>query len=136
MVKKYCRQGQVLTEKKSISFSTHLILLGKNLSNERWNNSRSRACIGPKKGDLVTVLANTVHGSLNGVDTYVTGIFILGRKSLMTLYSEYSFLTLRIFRYKKIESISLGLDSIDSWESVETYIKSKDEYYAIPFSAR
>lgn len=131
-------KGQGVDGKEEYKFFNTLNFVeGKNLSNEEDGIILGIGLaegLGLKKGDLVTVLANTVHGSLNGVDTYVTGIFHTGSKEFDDSVFRIQLSNAQdLLDTIKIESISLGLDSVDSWKSIETYIQSKGEYEAIPF---
>lgn len=89
-----------------------------------------------KPGDMVTVLANTIYGTLNGVDLVVTGIFHTGSQDFDD----------RIFRIPlkqahllldtdRIESVALGLKSLDSWKPVsEAVEKQFPEMETTPFA--
>lgn len=87
-----------------------------------------------KPGDIVTVLTNTVHGSLNGADLVVTGVFHTGSKEFDD----------RIFRIQlsqakslldtdKIENVAIGLKNLQDWDSVaRTFHAGSLE--AVPFA--
>lgn len=63
-----------------------------------------------KPGDRVTVLANTIYGSLNGIDLVVTGIFHTGVKEFDdTIFRFQLSEAQRLLDTDKIESIALGL---------------------------
>lgn len=76
-----------------------------------------------KVGDRLTVLANTIHGSMNAVDLYVVGIFHTGVKEFddavfrMPLAQAHSLLDTT-----KVESVSLGLDEVKSWTKISQHI--------------
>ncbi len=72
-----------------------------------------------KPGDTITVLSNTIYGTINGVDLTVTGIFHTGSREFDD----------RIFRIPLkeaqtlmdtdlIESVSIGLAELDDWNHV------------------
>lgn len=89
-----------------------------------------------KPGDVVTVLANTIYGTMNGVDLVVTGIFHTGSQDFDD----------RIFRIPlkqaqilldtdRIESVSLGLRSLKDWDSVAHAVTKKfPDMEATPFA--
>ena len=89
-----------------------------------------------KIGDRVTILANTVYGSLNGVDLNVVGIFHTGIKE----FDDASFrLPLKqaqiLLDSDKIESVALGLQSDEDWNAVQAKIeKEYPKYEATPFA--
>jgi putative ABC transport system permease protein len=79
-----------------------------------------------RPGDRITVLANTVNGSMNGTDLTVTGIFHTGGKEFddavfrMPLAQAQTLLDTQ-----RVESVALGLDSTDSWDSVADRIRDR-----------
>ncbi len=77
-------------------------------------------------GDRITVLANTIHGSLNGIDLIVTGIFHTGVKefddSIFRLQLKQAQLLLDT---NKVESISVGLHKDEDWEPLFASFKDK-----------
>lgn len=86
-------------------------------------------------GDTVTVLSNTVYGTMNGVDLVVAGIFHTGSQDFDN----------RIFRIpieqaqnlldtNKVESIALGLRSLQDWDKVAKAVeKNYPDLEATPF---
>lgn len=102
------------------------IVLGKGLANS----------LGVKPGDTVTVLANTVHGSLNGVDLFVTGIFHAGTRDMDDVYFQIQLpQTQQLLDTNHIETIALGLDGYESWEPVARQIQTQlPELEATPFA--
>lgn len=133
-------RGQgVVGEQEYRFFDTINIIHGKNLSSENDGiilGLGLAKALGLKVGDLVTVLANTVDGSLNGVDTYVTGIFHTGSKEFDDSVFRIQLKEAQVLLdTKKVETISLGLDQIDSWKNVETFISKRylNAYEAVPF---
>lgn len=84
------------------------ILIGRGLAN----------ALHLKPGDRLTVLANTIHGSLNGVDLMVTGIFHTGSKE----FDDVAFRipleqAKKLLDTDKVESIAVGLAHDGDWES-------------------
>lgn len=87
-------------------------------------------------GDRITVLANTIYGTINGVDLVVTGIFHTGTQEFDD----------RIFRLPlkqalglldtdRIESVSLGLRHLEDWKSVaQTFQSAFPDMEAVPFA--
>lgn len=75
--------------------------------------------LGARPGDLVTVLANTIYGSINGADLNVVGIFQTGTKD----YDDLGFripLTVAqtLLDTQRVESIALGLRGQEDWDPV------------------
>lgn len=105
-----------IVEGKNLSIEKDGILLGKGLARS----------LGVKIGDRVTILANTTGGSLNGIDLYLVGIFHTGSKDFDdTVYRLPLAQAQSLLDTTKIESISLGLDSNDSWPIVEKKLEAK-----------
>jgi putative ABC transport system permease protein len=78
-----------------------------------------------KPGDRVTVLGNTVSGSLNGVDLVVTGIFHTGSKEFDDVAFRIPLAQAQLLLdTPKVESIALGLDTHQSWGPVASAIQS------------
>jgi putative ABC transport system permease protein len=89
-----------------------------------------------KVGDRVTVLGNTIYGSINGVDLTVVGIFHTGAKEFDD----------RVFRLPlahaqklldtpKVESIAVGLRSIEDWEPFAKAVAPEGSgLEAVPFA--
>lgn len=92
------------------------ILLGKGLA----------TALQLKPGDRVTVLGNTVSGSLNGVDLVVTGIFHTGSKEFDDVAFRIPLAQAQVLLdTPKVESIALGLDTHESWGSVSAAVQSE-----------
>ena len=89
-----------------------------------------------KPGDTVTVLANTVHGSLNGVDLTVKGIFHAGTRDIDDVIFQMQIIQAQeLLDTNDIETISLGLTSHDIWsEFQEDFIAKFPELEATPFN--
>jgi len=89
-----------------------------------------------KPGDRVTVLANTVNGSMNGADLTVVGVFHTGAKEFDDLVYRIPLKVAQtLLDSQKIESVSLGLKDIETWKSVAATIGGKHpELEAIPFA--
>ncbi len=88
-----------------------------------------------KVGDTVTVLANTIYGSMNGIDAHVVGIFHTGTK-------EYDDAVFRIqlsqaqklLDTQKVESIAIGLNAVNDWKNVASAVASRfPQLEATPF---
>ncbi|MBY0370382.1 ABC transporter permease [bacterium] len=89
------------------------ILLGQGLAHS----------LGAKPGDTVTVLANTIYGSINGADLTVVGIFLTGTKE----FDDSGFriplsVAQTLLDTKSIESIALGLNTLEDWDPVSKAI--------------
>ena len=90
------------------------IVLGKGLAES----------LGLAVGDRVTLLCNTVFGSLNGADLFVTGVFHTGSREL-----DDSFFQIQIDQAQllldtqKVEKISIGLSRHEDWPRVAQHIE-------------
>ncbi|MBU6374830.1 MAG: ABC transporter permease [Bdellovibrionales bacterium] len=96
-----------VVEGKMLSDEPEGILIGRGLAN----------ALNLKPGDRVTVLANTIHGSLNGADLTVTGIFHTGSKE----FDDVAFRiplsqAQKLLDTEKVESIALGLARDEDWD--------------------
>ena len=74
-------------------------------------------------GNRINVLTNTIDGTANAVDLVVVGVFITGEEdydntTIKIPLGEAS----RLLNTKRIEFLSLGLDSYKSWTNVENFI--------------
>ena len=68
-------------------------------------------------GDRVTVLANTVNGSMNGLDLTVTGIFHTGSKEFDDMVFRIPLAQAQmLLDTKRVESVSLGMTSVEAWD--------------------
>jgi putative ABC transport system permease protein len=114
-----------IEEGKSLQDESDGILLGKGLAH----------ALDVKVGDRVTILVNTVNGSMNGGDFTVTGIFHTG-------ISEFDNTVFRIplpqaqklLDTDRIESIALGLGSTADFPKVAQVIQKEfPELEATPF---
>jgi putative ABC transport system permease protein len=86
-------------------------------------------------GQRVTVLTNTIHGSLNGADFNVVGIFHTGSRELDDSFFQIQLpQAQRLMDTNKVEKISLGLKNHDDWPRVEQHIeKTLTHLEATPF---
>jgi putative ABC transport system permease protein len=112
-------QGETLSGQKDG------ILLGRGLAN----------ALSVKPGDRVTVLSNTVSGSINGVDLIMTGYFHTGAREMddviFRIQLEQAHVLLDTDR---IESVALGLRGLDDWRPVAAAIEQKfPNLEAVPF---
>lgn len=75
-------------------------------------------------GDRVTLLANTVFGSLNGADLFVTGIFHTGSRELDDSFFQIQIgQAQRLLDTEKVEKISVGLARHEDWPQVAQQIE-------------
>lgn len=120
-------------------FNALNIIAGETLSNQEEGILLGRGlarAVDAKPGDIVTVLANTIHGTINGLDLTLTGIFHTGSQDFDD----------RIFRIPlkqaqilldtdKVESVALGLKSLEDWEPVSKAIEKRfPELETVPFA--
>ena len=89
-----------------------------------------------KPGDRVTILANTVFGSLNAVDLYVTGVFHTGAKDFDdTVFRVPLKQAQLLLDTDKIEHVALGLTAIEKWPQISKAITEKfNNVEATPFA--
>jgi putative ABC transport system permease protein len=77
--------------------------------------------LGVDVGDRVTVLGNTIHGTINAIDTTVSGIFHVGLKeaddSLFQVQLDQAQILLDT---NKIEAISVGLKPNFQWSNLKS----------------
>lgn len=77
-------------------------------------------------GDRVTVLANTIYGTINGIDLIVTGIFHTGTQEfddrIFRLPLKQVFTLLDTDR---VESVSLGLKNLEDWTPVAKAVETE-----------
>ncbi len=87
-----------------------------------------------KPGDRVTVLANTVFGSMNGLDFTVAGIFHSGQKDFDdTVFRVQLDQVKTLLDTQKVETIAIGLDRVESWKNVAETMKRFPQLEATPF---
>ena len=115
-----------IVEGKALSDEPDGLVLGQGLAKS----------LNARVGDRVTLLANTIYGSINGVDLVVTGIFHTGAKEFDDVVFRLPLkLSQELLDTDKIEKIALGLDSLNSWDQVAQKITSDHrELEAIPFA--
>ena len=77
-------------------------------------------------GDIVTLLGNTIRGTINGLDLIVTGVFHSGKKDFDD----------RVFRIQlqaaqtlldtdRVESVTLGLRKLNDWDGVARAVEER-----------
>lgn len=80
-----------------------------------------------KVGDRLTILANTIYGSLNGIDVTVKGIFHTGAKEFDDRVFRIPLrLAQTLLDTTMVETVALGLDRVDSFDDV--YKRFKERY--------
>lgn len=81
--------------------------------------------LGVKPGDRVTVLGQTVNGTVNAIDTTVTGIFHVGMKEADDMLFQVQLDQAQLLMDSdKVESIAIGLRDGGSWENVERAVQA------------
>jgi len=79
-----------------------------------------------KPGDRVTLLTNKVHGSLNGADFILVGVFQTGLKELDDSHFRIQRAAAApLLDTDRVESIALGLARDEDWASVSQIIRDK-----------
>jgi putative ABC transport system permease protein len=77
-------------------------------------------------GSRITLLTNTIHGTLNGADFNVVGIFHTGSRELDDAFFQIQLpQAQRLLDTEKVEKISLGLAQHDDWARVAADIGRK-----------
>lgn len=88
-----------------------------------------------KAGDRVTVLSNTIHGSMNAGDFHVTGIFHTGSKDFDdTIFRIPIAQAQTLLDTDRVESIAIGLKDENAWPAIETWTSSQKNLEATPFA--
>jgi putative ABC transport system permease protein len=125
-------------EVESKFFTTLNVIEGKVLSNEVDGIILGKglaAALNLKVGDRVTVLANTLSGSLNAVDVYVTGIFYAGMKSFDDTFFRIQLKKVQeLLDTQKVETIAVGLNNLEDWKSLEGWVNDQANFEATPFN--
>lgn len=119
-------------------FTTINIVEGKNLSTEEDGIVLGKGlaeALNLKVGERVTILANTVDGSINGLDFYITGIFHSGMK-----YFDDVFFKIQLDKAQllldsdKVEYVAIGLKDLNDWSRLEKDVASITDIEATPFN--
>ena len=75
--------------------------------------------LGVKLGDRITVMGQTIDGTINAIDTTVTGIFHVGMKEADDSLFQVQLVQAQILLgTNRIESITLGLVDEKAWDNV------------------
>lgn len=116
-------------KQESEFFNTINIVQGENLSEQEDGivlGIGLAKSLDVKPGDRVTVLGNTIYGTVNGLDLRVVGIFHIGSKDVDDVWFKIPLKKAQLLLdTQKIESIALGLDSFSAWNGVASQIESK-----------
>ncbi len=99
---------------KNLTNESDGIILGQGLAN----------ALDVKVGDNLTVLANTIYGSFNGIDVVVTGIFQTGAKEFDDSVFRVPITQAQLLLdTNKVESIAVGLQSVQLWPQFAQKVK-------------
>ena len=120
-------------------FNTLNVEEGKTLSNEDQGILLGRGlarALNAKVGDRVTVVTNTIGGSINGVDLNVVGVFHTGSKDFDDVVFRVPLARAQtLLDTSSVESVALGLDGLSSWPVVERFVHERHpELEATPFA--
>lgn len=75
--------------------------------------------IDAKVGDRVTVIGQTIHGTVNAIDTTVTGIFHIGFKEADDVLFQVPIQKAHVLLdTSKVESIAVGIKNEDHWSKI------------------
>lgn len=73
-------------------------------------------------GDHVTLLANTLVGTMNALDLEVSGIFQMGARDIDDRFFQIEFYTAQqILNTESAESIAVALKHDDKWDEIEAF---------------
>jgi putative ABC transport system permease protein len=113
-------QGETLSDQKDG------ILLGRGLAR----------ALDVKPGDRVTVLGNTIEGTINGLDLTVTGYFHTGSREMDDVMFRIQLdQAQQLLDTDRVETMALGLRSLDDWDRVAAAVeKGHPELEAVPFA--
>lgn len=82
--------------------------------------------LGVVVGDRVTVLSNTISGSINGVDLSVTGVFHTGSKDFDDVVFRIPLAQAQILLdTQKVETVAIGLNESVPWSTFATAASAK-----------
>lgn len=89
-----------------------------------------------KPGDRVTVLGNTINGSINGLDLVVSGIFHTGSPGFDDVLFRVQLKQAQtLLDTEKLETVALGLSSLDDWDGAAKSIEAAHpELEVVPFA--
>jgi putative ABC transport system permease protein len=92
--------------------------------------------LGVKPGSRVTLLGRTLNGSSSRLDLTVTGIFHTGSKAIDDVSFRVPLPQAQaLLDTQSVESLSVGLDSVESWPGVSRGVLGKfSDIDAIPFN--
>lgn len=119
-------------------FNTLNIEQGTTLSNQKDGILLGRGlarALDVKPGDRVTVLANTIQGSINGVDLIMTGYFHTGSREMDDVFFRIQLDQAQtLLDTDKVETMAIGLKTIEDWPGVEAAVKQQfPSLEAVPF---
>lgn len=104
-----------IEEGETLSSQADGILLGKGLARS----------LNAKPGDRITVMANTIHNSLNALDFVVVGIFHTGSKDFDDVVFRIQLKQAQsLLDTNRIETIALGLEHLEDWTHVAASVES------------
>ncbi len=89
-----------------------------------------------KEGDRITLVANTIFGSMNAIDTQVVGVFHTGLKEFDDTFFRIQLKEAqRLLDTDRVESVVLGLERLDQWAEVAAWAKkNRPDLDATPFA--
>ncbi len=80
-----------------------------------------------KVGDTITLLTQTIHGQLNGIDLKVAGVFHMGIKAIDDQYFRLNLKAAQgLLNTDRIESFSLDTGDVEAWTAVAAGISEKN----------
>jgi putative ABC transport system permease protein len=113
-------QGETLSDQKDG------ILLGRGLAR----------ALDVKPGDRVTVLGNTIDGSINGLDLIVTGYFHTGSREMDDVMFRVQLdQAQQLLDTERVETMALGLRHLEDWDAVAAAVEKKyPDLEPVPFA--
>ena len=86
--------------------------------------------LGVKVGDNLTVMGQTIDGTINAIDARVTGVFQVGMKEADdTLFQVQLSEAQILLNTQRVESITIGLDDEKYWDGIESGLQAKFSGY-------
>ena len=131
--------GEGIMGEREVKFFTTLnVIEGENLSSQEDGIILGKGlaeALKVKVGDRVTILSNTLSGSLNGVDVFVTGVFFSGMKSFDDTFFRIQLLKAQeLLDTKKVETLAIGLKKLEDWPAFESWVNSSTNFEATAFN--
>ncbi len=117
----------ILPERESKFFTAMNFEIGKDISNENeiiLGKGLAKS-LDAQVGDIITILAQTIHGQLNGLDVSVAGVFHTGSKEFDdTFFRIHLNAAQMLLDTQKVEHFALQTTGVEAWSSVKNQLKN------------